>query len=158
LHSAIAIDIHAPRETIFDVVRDLSRWPALLPHYRYVKFLEEKGARQVVRMACRRSGIPLAWTSAYEADPITFQLHFEHLRAWTKGMRVVWDLHPIADGTRVEIVHDLNFRVPALQWLADPIIGGFFIDHVATRTLRAFKEHLEGTAGESQPRNLSSIV
>ena len=45
---------------------------------------------------------------------------------------------------RVEIVHDLNFRVPALAPLANPVIGGFFIEHVANQTLRCFKQHLEG--------------
>jgi Na+/glutamate symporter len=45
----------------------------------------------------------------------------------------------------VEIVHDLRFRVPALAWLAEPIIGGFFIDHVARKTLSVFKQHIESS-------------
>jgi len=58
-------------------------------------------------------------------------------------MKVVWTLTPTRDGTRVEIVHNLKFRVPALAWLAEPIISGFFIEPVAGRTLASFKAHFE---------------
>lgn len=91
-------------------------------------------------MAARRSGIPIAWRSEYWADARALELHFLHLASWTKGMKVVWTLTPTRDGTRVEIVHDLRFRVPLLAWLAEPIIGHFFIDHVARKTLATFKQ------------------
>ena len=42
-----------------------------------------------------------------------------------------------------EIVHDLKFRIPWLAWLAEPVIGGFFIGHIAGRTLARFKDYLE---------------
>lgn len=94
-------------------------------------------------MAARRSGIPIAWKSEYWTDARALELHFLHLANWTKGMKVVWTLTPTRDGTRVEIVHDLHFRVPLLAWLAEPIIGGFFIHHVAKQTLATFKALLE---------------
>lgn len=145
VHTATSILIHAPREKIFEAVRDLSRWPELLPHYRYVTTLREEGSLEIVKMACVRSGIPIAWISAYHADHSTLELHFEHLRAWTKGMKVVWTLTPTADGTLVEIVHDLRFRIRGLGWLVEPIIGGFFIENVAQQTLRTFKQLIEAT-------------
>jgi hypothetical protein len=61
-------------------------------------------------------------------------------------MAVLWTLNPTRDGCRVEIVHELQFRWPALAWLAEPIIAGFFVRPIAARTLRAFKEHLEAPA------------
>jgi hypothetical protein len=94
-------------------------------------------------MAAKRDMIPVAWTSAYRAYPHTLELHFEHLEAFTKGMMVVWTLTPTRDGTRVEIVHNLDFRFRPLAWLAEPIIGGFFIENIANKTLRTFKAHLE---------------
>lgn len=143
MHTATTVHIRARPEEVFALVKDLERWPELLPHYRWVKVLREEQGRQIVEMACERSGIPISWTSAYWTHPTTMELHFEHLKKWTKGMKVVWNLLPTRDGCRVEIVHDLNFRIPALSWLAEPIIGGFFIEHVAQRTLRTFKAILE---------------
>jgi ribosome-associated toxin RatA of RatAB toxin-antitoxin module len=143
VHTASSIHIRAPREKIFAVVSDLARWPLLLPHYREIDFLGKEAERLIVRMKCRRSGLPISWMAAYRADAQALELRFEHLRSWTKGMQVVWTLNPTRDGTRVEIVHNLQFRVRALAWLAEPIIGGVFIAHVAARTLQALKEHME---------------
>lgn len=100
-------------------------------------------------MSCVRSGLPVAWVSAYEADHRALELRFEHLKAWTKGMRVVWTFTPTRDGTRVEIVHEMKFRLPWLAWLAEPIIGGLFIHHIAQKTLAAFKAHIEKTSTAS---------
>jgi hypothetical protein len=47
------------------------------------------------------------------------------------------------EGVRVEILHDLQFRVRALGPIIDPIIGGFFIHNVANKTLRCMKAYVE---------------
>ncbi len=143
MHTATSIYIQAPREKIFAMVSDLGRWPEWLPHYRYIDFRGSGTRGQIVEMAAVRSGIPISWTSEYWSDARSLELHFQHLARWTKGMKVVWTLTPTRDGTRVEIVHDLVFRAPLLAWLAEPIIGGFFIEHVASQTLATFKALLE---------------
>lgn len=143
MHKGNSIIIRAPRERIFETVRNLSLWPELLPHYRWVRFTGDTSEHRIVEMAARRSGLPLRWTSEFWTDEHALELHFLHLKKWTKGMKVVWTLTPTRDGTRVEIVHNLRFRVPALAWLAEPIIGGFFISHVAGQTLATFKQHFE---------------
>lgn len=143
MHTATSIHILASRETIFAKVSDLTRWPDLLPHYREVTVLRRESGRDIVRMAAWRTGIPIEWVSSYDLDTKALELRFEHLQAWTKGMRVIWTLTPTRDGTRVEIVHDLRFRITALRWLAEPIIGKFFIESVARKTLATFKELIE---------------
>ncbi len=125
------------------MVSELAHWPQWLPHYRAIDFLGTGLRGAIVRMAAVRSGLPISWTSEYWTDARALELHFHHLARWTKGMKVVWTLTPTRDGTRVEIVHDLAFRLPLLAWLAEPIIGGFFIEHVASQTLATFKQLLE---------------
>jgi hypothetical protein len=95
-------------------------------------------------MAALRSWIPIAWTSEQEIDPITPEIRFLHLKAFTKGMGVVWTFEEVPDGTKVTIIHVLNFRVRFLAPLAERIIGDFFIDPIARKTLATFKSHLEG--------------
>jgi hypothetical protein len=94
-------------------------------------------------MACHRDGIPISWVSEQIIDRERLEIHFLHLRAFTKGMAVVWSFDEQPEGTLVRIVHALRFRVPALAPLAEPIIGGFFIENIANKTLRTFKAHLE---------------
>jgi hypothetical protein len=61
-------------------------------------------------------------------------------------MKVVWTFKETPAGVLVEIVHALRFRIPALAPIAEPIIGGFFIHHVANQTLRAMKAQVEKNA------------
>jgi hypothetical protein len=133
-------------------VRELLRWPEHLPHYRFVR---EVGKNQngfpLLHMSAWRNFMPVSWVSVFEADEETLELRFEHVRGWTKGMNVVWTLTPTRDGTRVEIIHDLSFRVPLLAWLAEPIIGGFFIEYIAGKTLATFKQLIEAKHSAASP-------
>ena len=138
-----SIIMHAPREAIFETIADLEQWPRLLPHYRYVRFIERCADHSVVEMAATRSGIPISWTSELVVDRDRMEIRFLHLKAFTRGMRVVWTFKETPAGVLVEIQHTLRFRVAALAPLAEPIIGGFFVHHVANQTLRAMKTHLE---------------
>jgi ribosome-associated toxin RatA of RatAB toxin-antitoxin module len=141
-----SIIMHAPRAAIFETAADLENWPRILPHYRWIRFLERHGERSIVEMAATRSGIPISWTSEFWVDRERMELHFLHLKKFTRGMKVVWTFKETPAGVLVEILHDLRFRIPVLAPVADPIIGGFFIHHVANRTLQAMKRHLETPA------------
>lgn len=143
MHTGNSIIMRAPRELIFETAANLELWPQILPHYRYIHYLERGSDRNVVVMAAKRSGIPIKWTSEQIIDRDNFEVRFHHLKAFTKGMRVVWTFEETPAGVLVEIVHDLRFRVPWLAWLAEPIIGDFFIGHIAGQTLQHMKTHLE---------------
>ena len=135
--------MHAPKTIIFETAANLELWPTILPHYRYIRYLERGPRRNIVVMAATRSGIPITWTSEQIIDREKCEVRFHHLKAFTKGMDVVWTFNEMPDGVRVEIVHDLKFRIAPLAPIADQIIGSFFIHHVASRTLQCMKTHLE---------------
>ena len=135
--------MHASRSDIFETAANLELWPKILPHYRYIKYLERGTERNVVIMAASRSGIPISWLSEQIIDRQKVEVRFHHLKAFTKGMHVVWTFQERDGGVLVEIAHDLKFRIPTLAPIADPIIGDFFIHHVANKTLRCMKVYLE---------------
>ncbi len=143
MHKANSIIMHAPKNLIFETAANLELWPQILPHYRYVRYLERSPDRNLVVMSARRSGIPITWTAEEVIDRENMLVHFNHRAAFTKGMHVVWRFADSPAGVLVEIVHDLKFRVPALAPVAEPIIGNFFIHHVASRTLQCMKAYLE---------------
>ncbi len=135
--------MNAAEETIFETAADLERWPTFLPHYRSIHYLEKGPVRNIVKMAARRGAIPVEWVSEQIIDRENREIRFKHLKAWTKGMKVVWKFRPLAVGVEVQIIHDLTFRVPPLAPVAEPIIGVFFINYIATQTLRHMKAHVE---------------
>jgi len=138
--------MHAPKTSIFETAADLELWPKILPHYRYIHYLERSPNRNVVVMAAKRSGIPIAWTSEQIIDRQKWEVRFHHLKAFTKGMRVVWTFQERPAGVLVEISHDLQFRVNLLAPMADKIIGDFFIHNIASKTLRSIKAYVEARA------------
>jgi ribosome-associated toxin RatA of RatAB toxin-antitoxin module len=146
MHKTNAIVIRAPKMSIFETAANLELWPKILPHYRYIRYLERSRNRNVVIMAATRSGIPISWTSEQVIDREAVEVRFHHLKAFTKGMRVVWSFHDTPDGVGVEISHQLRFRIPALGPIFDPIIGDFFIGNIANKTLRCMKAYVEGQA------------
>jgi ribosome-associated toxin RatA of RatAB toxin-antitoxin module len=143
MHKANSIIMHAPKTLIFETVANLELWPEILPHYRYIRYLERGPNRNIVVMAATRSGIPISWTSEQIIDRDHLEIRFHHLRALTKGMRVVWTFQDAPHGVLVEIRHDLAFRVNLLTPVADKIIGDFFIHYIANKTLRCMKSYVE---------------
>ena len=129
--------------TIFETAANLELWPRILPHYRYIRYLERSLDRNVVVMAATRSGIPISWTSEQIIDRDRIEVRFYHLKAFTKGMRVIWTFQETPAGVLVEIKHDLAFRMKTLAPIADMIIGNFFIHHIANKTLRCMKSYVE---------------
>jgi len=138
--------MHASKMWIFETAANLQLWPKILPHYRYIRYLERSPNRNVVVMAARRSGIPIKWTSEEIIDRDRVEIHFNHLKAFTKGMHVVWTFDERPDGVLVQILHELNFRIRALAPVMEPIIGDFFIGNVANETLRCMKAYVEERA------------
>ncbi len=135
--------MNAAEEIIFEAAANLERWPTFLPHYRHIRYYEKGPVRNLVRMAANRGAIPVVWVSEQIIDRENREIRFKHLKAWTKGMKVVWKFRPLSGGVEVQIIHDLAFRVPPLAPLAEPIIGGFFINYIATQTLQHMKAYVE---------------
>src|SRR5206468_7859421 len=146
MHKTNSIIMHAPKMLIFETAANLELWPKILPHYRYIRYLERNSDRNLVVMAATRSGIPISWTSEQIIDRDRLEVRFHHLKALTKGMRVIWTFDETPEGVLVKIAHDLKFRVKVVAPLADKIIGDFFVSNIANKTLRCMKAYVEARA------------
>ncbi len=139
-----SIIIKTARSRIFETAADLSQWPRILPHYRWVRYLAKSPRKNVVVMAAKRGWIPITWTSEEEIDRDRFEVRFHHLKAFTKGMDVVWSFKEADEGVLVTISHELKPTIPIIgKFVADRIIGDFFIHYVANETLKHMKLYLE---------------
>jgi ribosome-associated toxin RatA of RatAB toxin-antitoxin module len=141
-----SIVICAPLDTIFAKTSNIESWPKSLPHYRWVRVIGRDGNALIVKMAARRGWLPIQWTSRFEVDAGLHELRFHHLKAFTRGMDVKWSFTPTSGGVLVRITHELNRRSAVGQWFAERVLAKHFIQPVAARTLRRFKQHLEQTA------------
>jgi ribosome-associated toxin RatA of RatAB toxin-antitoxin module len=130
------IEIHAPLDRVFACASDVERWPEVLPHYRWVRFLERRNDGGRVEMAAWRpfgpARWPTWWVSEMRIDRAAGEIHYTHVRGVTSGMDVVWRLSP-------------GPRWPGIGALAaNVVIGPVFVHGIASRTLAGIKRHLEG--------------
>jgi len=147
MRTSTSIFIAAPAQTIYPFAAATERWPEYLPHYRYVRVLEDRGATRLVEMAARRDVIPISWVAEQTNDPVLPGITFRHVRGWTRGMDVVWRFEPKDGGTLVTIEHELKFEFPvASEWLGEHVVGGFFVDYIARKTLACMKTLAEAQA------------
>lgn len=151
MHTENSIVMNAPLEKIFETVADLTRWPQILPHYRWIRFLEQGPDRNIVTMAAFRNlpglasaRIPVQWTSELMIDHDKKQIRFHHLKAFTRGMDVVWMFAPVPGGTEVRILHDMKPTFPIFgSFITETIVGGFFVSFIAEQTLMHMKRYVE---------------
>jgi ribosome-associated toxin RatA of RatAB toxin-antitoxin module len=150
VRTAISIDIVAPPDLVFRLVRDVERWADLLPHYASVRVVGRDASGAVeARFVARRPivaalglGLPVTWRSRTWSEPATRRLRFRHRGGATNGMDVTWRIEPNVAGTRVSIEHDFRPRVPGWAWFIDRA----FTRPIAGRTLAAFRAIAEALA------------
>src|SRR5207244_1627557 len=96
------IVIWAPLARAFPVAAQVERWPEILPHYRWVRFLDRSDRGGTVEMAAWRPfGLlryPVWWVSEMAVDRTACEVRYRHVRGITAGMSVVWRLVPHAPG------------------------------------------------------------
>ena len=144
------IRVHAPFARVFAAASSVSRWPAILPHYRWVRLLDDG----LVEMAAwrpfgGRGGFikyPTWWVSEMTVDRPAGEIRYRHVQGVTRGMGGVWRLVEAGDGAvDVEIVHTWTGpRWPLIGRLAaNLVIGPVFIHGIASRTLAGIKRYAE---------------
>jgi len=153
MNSTLSVEINAPAALVFELARDLERWPALLPHYLDVHVLERHGdgaitarmiaIRQVVPML--GYGLPVAWRARAWSESGPKRIRFMHHGGATNGMVVTWRVEPTSSGCRVSIEHIFNPRVPG--WAS--FVERLFVRPIATRTLQTFKAIAEANPAHS---------
>ena len=147
--------VRAPLARIFELARDVARWPEHLRHYRYVRFDERDSAGGgIVVMSADRPfgpfGWPTWWKSEMQVVPAGSgygapRIRFRHIGGITTGMDVAWEFEQRAHGTHVRIVHVWNGpRWPVVGRLAAvAVIGPVFVHGIASRTLAGLAQAAE---------------
>jgi ribosome-associated toxin RatA of RatAB toxin-antitoxin module len=148
--------VRAPVARIFALAADVERWPSLLPHYRYVRYVERRadGGGIVEMSANRPFGLvqwPTWWRSQMRVYPpgrsLMPSVRFSHVAGVTKGMEVEWTFQEVAGGTHVRIVHAWEGPRVAMvgELAASMVIGPVFVHGIASRTLAGLAASAERT-------------
>jgi len=143
--------IHAPFPRVFAAASSVARWPAILPHYRWVRFLDDGFVEMAAWRPFARGLLkyPTWWVSEMTIDRPAGEIRYRHERGITRDMHVVWKMVEVGGGrdksVDVEIVHTWpGPRWPLIGRLAaNLVIGPIFIHGIASRTLAGIKKATE---------------
>ena len=155
-------------DRVYQLAADIQDWPAFLPHYRYMRVLEQSDTHKVADFgAVRWFGLfevitndsntgkeslhyrigfpfPCRWRAREELFPADKRITFKHLKGITRGMWVEWRLEDCGDHVRVTIDHELTYPIPIVGPLfAQYVVGNIFVHSVAGKTLNCIKAKVE---------------
>ena len=128
---------------MFELVRDVERWPAHLSHYRWVRFRERAAdGGGIVEMAANRPFGAVRWPTWWRSEMQVVEgeepvVRFRHIGGITKGMEVEWRLSARDGATYVSLIHVWNGPAwPVIGRLAaTTVIGPVFVHGIASRTV-----------------------
>jgi ribosome-associated toxin RatA of RatAB toxin-antitoxin module len=151
--------VAAPAGTCFRVAADVEQWPAILPHYRWVRYQRRDGfGTGLVEMAAWRDfagplRYPTWWVSEMHVAPDEPAMYFTHVDGITRRMDVKWSFEQRTGGTHVRITHAWDGpRWPLIGGLAwRLVIGPHFVSAIARRTLA-------GVAREAERRHTDAEI
>ena len=148
--------VAAPVDEMFALASAVERWPALLPHYRWVRFSERAAdGGGVVEMSANRPFGPIGWPTwwrsemrVYAGDGQPPRIRFRHVGGATRGMDVLWTFAVSPAATTVTILHMWNGpRWPVIgSFAARAVIGPVFVHGIASRTLAGLARVAERAA------------
>lgn len=149
--------IRAPADLCFNVAADVEQWPAILPHYRWVRFHEKQQfGHGIVEMSAWRpfpAGLkyPTWWLSNMHSVEKEPAVYYTHIGGITKGMSVKWELQPRGQDTFIRLFH--TWDGPAWPLIggvaANLVIGPHFISAIAQRTLAGVAREAEARASRT---------
>lgn len=131
-------------DRIYRLAADIQNWPVLLPHYRYMRVLEQSETHKLADFGASRDGFPCKWRARQELFPAEARITYQHVGGITRGMWVEWRLQKREDRVLVTIDHKLTYPVPILGPLfAQYIVGNLFVHNIAGKTLECIKHKVE---------------
>jgi ribosome-associated toxin RatA of RatAB toxin-antitoxin module len=149
--------VRAPLLKIFRLAADVERWPSLLPHYRFVRYVERRANGDgIVDMSANRPFGILQWPTWWQSRMQVVspgsggapRIRFTHIQGVTSGMEVEWSFAETPQGTHVRILHMWDGPSDPVvgSAAASMVIGPVFIHGIASRTLAGLAAHAEREA------------
>lgn len=149
--------VAAPVATMFDIALRVEDWPALLPHYRSVRFRSRTrdGGGLVEMSANRPFGVfdwPTWWLSEMAVTRQEPAIRFRHVGGITTAMDVEWAFEARGAHTFVRLIHAWDGpRWPLIGvFAATAVIGPVFIHGIASRTLEGLARIAEREASAAR--------
>jgi coenzyme Q-binding protein COQ10 len=137
-----AIEIRAPRRAIYELAKDMERYPEFMPDVESVTVLSRNGNQTVTRWKTLVEEAPIEWTEVDVFDDANTRIDYRLIEGDLDKFEGSWTFEERDGVTRVVLGVDYDFGVPSLAELIGPILQKK-VEENSLMMLRALKERCE---------------
>lgn len=139
-----SIEIAAPRRQIYELAKDMERYPDFMPDVESVKILSRNGNKTVSRWKTLVEEAPIEWTEEDVFDDVNTRIDYRLIEGDLDKFEGAWTFDERDGTTFVKLGVDYDFGVPSLSELIGPILRKK-VEENSMMMLKALKEHSERT-------------
>lgn len=136
------IEIKAPARAIYELAKDMERYPDFMPDVETVKVLERKGNETVTRWKTLVEEAPIEWTEVDVFDDEKTRIDYRLIEGDLDKFEGAWTFTERNGMTKVVLGVDYDFGVPTLAELIGPILQKK-VEENSQMMLKALKERCE---------------
>jgi len=140
-----SIDIAAPRHAIYELAKDMERFPDFMPDVESVKILSRNGNKTLSRWKTLVEEAPIEWTEEDVFDDRNTRIAYRLIEGDLDKFEGTWTFDERDGVTHVVLGVDYDFGVPTLADLIGPTLQKK-VEENSLMMLQALKRKCEGAA------------
>lgn len=117
-----AIDIAAPARAIYELAKDMERYPEFMPDVETVKVLKREGNSTTTRWKTLVEEAPIEWTEVDIFDDERTRIDYQLIEGDLDKFEGAWTFEERDGVTHVVLGVDYDFGVPTLAELIGPTL------------------------------------
>jgi coenzyme Q-binding protein COQ10 len=117
-----AIDIAAPARAIYELAKDMERYPEFMPDVETVKVLKREGNSTTTRWKTLVEEAPIEWTEVDVFDDERTRIDYRLIEGDLDKFEGAWTFEEREGVTHVVLGVDYDFGVPTLAELIGPTL------------------------------------
>jgi coenzyme Q-binding protein COQ10 len=117
-----AIDIAAPARAIYELAKDMERYPEFMPDVEVVKVLKRDGNTTTTRWKTLVEEAPIEWTEVDVFDDARNRIDYRLIEGDLDKFEGAWTFEESDGITHVVLGVDYDFGVPTLAELIGPTL------------------------------------
>ena len=137
-----SIEIKAPRHRIYELAKDMERYPDFMPDVEYVKVLKRDGNTTTTRWKTLVEEAPIEWTEVDVFDDANTRIDYRLIEGDLDKFEGAWTFVERDGVTKVVLGVDYDFGVPTLAELIGPILEKK-VEENSMMMLQALKDRCE---------------
>ena len=117
-----SITIQGRREAVYELAKDMERYPEYMPDVKSVKVVERNGNKTVTDWETSVEEIPICWKETDEFDDGNLRIRYALVEGDLDKFEGEWIFQDDEGKTKVTLTVDFDFGMPTLAELIGPVL------------------------------------